>query len=70
MNLGPLVALLAADLTQAQTLIPVLAGLAFLIVGGVIMLGNHARGKEAGVCAIIGAAIMVAAPQISAGFHP
>lgn len=68
--LAPLLALLGSILAQALTLVPVIAGFALLIAGGVMALGNHQRGKEGIICALIGTAVMLTSQSVGAAIHP
>jgi len=67
--LAPLLGLLTAILTQALTLVPVIAGFALLIAGGIMALGNHQRGKEGIICALIGTAVMLTSMTVGAAIH-
>jgi len=64
--LSPLVALLTTISAQALTLVPFIAGFGILVGGGTLALGNHARGKEGIICAIIGGAVMLVSFTIGA----
>ncbi len=68
--LAPIAAFLATLLTQATTLVVPVVGIALLIAGGVMALGNHQRGKEAIVCALLGGAVMLSSGTIAAAVHP
>lgn len=68
--LAPLLALLNTILSQGLTLVPVIAGFALLIAGGVMALGNHQRGKEGIITALIGTAVMLTSQSIGAAIHP
>lgn len=67
--LGTLPNTLATLLTQVMTLIPFIIGFALLIAGGILALGNHQRGKEGVIAALIGGAIMLSSQSIGQGFH-
>jgi hypothetical protein len=60
---------LSALLTGAVGLVPIVVGIALVLSGAVLALGNHQRGKEGIICALVGGAIMLAAQSIGAGFH-
>lgn len=64
-----LVTQLTSILTGGLSLVPIVVGLALLIGGGILALGNHQRGKEGIICALIGGAVMLAAQSIGTGFH-
>lgn len=68
--LAPLGTFLTALLTSAigALIVPVI-GIALLISGGVMALGNHQRGKEGVICALIGGAIMLSSQTIAAAVH-
>lgn len=68
--LAPLTGLLGQLLAQAMTLAPIIIGFALLIGGAVLALGNHQRGKEGIICALVGGAVMLTSQQIGAALHP
>lgn len=67
---APIVSILNQILTAFQPVIVPLAGIALLMWGGVMMVGNHAKAREGIVCVIIGAAIMLGSQQIASAIHP
>jgi hypothetical protein len=67
--LGPLATLLTTLLTQALTLVPIVVGFALFIGGAVMALGNHQRGKEGIICALVGGAVMLTSMSIGAAVH-
>lgn len=67
--LASLLTLLTTILTQALTLVPIIAGFALLIAGGTMALGNHQRGKEGVITALIGTAIMLTSMTVGAAVH-
>lgn len=64
--LAPILSFLSTLLDQAITLVPVVVGLALVIGGGIMALGNHGRGKEAIVCALLGGAVMLGSKAMGA----
>jgi hypothetical protein len=64
--LAPLASLLTALSTQALTLVPFVAGFGLFVGGGTLALGNHQRGKEGVVCALLGGAVMLVSFTIGA----
>jgi hypothetical protein len=65
----PLATLVTQILTSALTLVPLIVGVALLLGGAVLALGNHQRGKEAVICALLGGAIMVTSQAVGASVH-
>ena len=56
--------LLSGILTQATGFVPYVVGFALIIAGGTLALGNHQHGKTAVALALVGGAVMLAAPTI------
>ena len=67
--LAPLVTIVTNILAAGLTLAPLVVGAGLLIAGGVMALGNHARGKEGIICSLIGGAVMLTSQQIGAALH-
>lgn len=53
-------------LNSAIPLVPVIVGIAIFIAGATLALGNHQRGKEGIMVALVGGAVMLAAPSMGA----
>lgn len=68
--LTPLVGFLGTLLAQALLLAPIIIGFGLLIGGAVLALGNHQRGREGVICALVGGAVMLTSQQIGAALHP
>ncbi len=68
--LGPIQNILTQLLDQGVTLVPVLAAIAILIYGGVLLFGNHQKGKEGLFFVVVGTAVMLGSKTIAAGIHP
>lgn len=63
--LAPIATFLTGLLTQGLTLALPIVGLALLLGGAVVALGNHQRGKEAIICALVGGAVMLSSQTIA-----
>lgn len=68
--LTPIQSVLSALLDQGVALVPVIVGLALLVAGGVMAIGNHQKGREGALFALIGGAIMLGSKTIAAAIHP
>lgn len=68
--LSPLVGFLGQLLGQALLLAPILVGFALFLYGAILALGNHQRGREGIICALVGGAVMLTSQQIGAALHP
>ncbi len=62
--LSSLLPILQNILNSAIPLVPVIVGIAIAIAGATLALGNHQRGKEGIMVALVGGAVMLAAPSI------
>lgn len=67
--LGPLVAFLGTLMASVLTLVPFIIGFALFAAGAVMAFGNHQRGKEGLIAAVVGGAIMLTSQTVGAGFH-
>lgn len=68
--IAPIITFLNNLLTQAGGLALPLIGLALLFAGAIMVLGNHHKGREGIICALIGGAVMLSAQTIAAAVHP
>jgi hypothetical protein len=69
-SLAPILNFLTQLLAQLLTLAPLIGGIALLLAGAVLALGNHGRGKEGIVCALAGVAVMLGSQTMAASVHP
>lgn len=65
----PILNMLTNLLQQLTTLAPVIIAIALFIAGFVLTLGNHQRGKELGIAAFIGGAVMLGAQTMASSIH-
>ena len=65
----PVQNILTAVIAALMTIAPLIITIAFFIAGFVLTLGNHQRGKELGVAAFIGGAIMLGSQTIAGAIH-
>lgn len=69
MSLAPILTFLTQLMAQLLTLAPMIGGIALLIAGAVLALGNHQRGREGIVCALAGVAVMLGSQTMATSVH-
>lgn len=67
--LTPVQNLLSSLLDQGMTIIPIIAGICIAIYGVTMMMGDHAKGRQGVVWALVGTAISLGAKTIAASIH-
>ena len=67
--LQPIINILTQLLQQLTTLAPVIIGLAVFAAGAIIALGNHNKGRDLVIAAIVGGVVMLGAQTIASGIH-
>lgn len=68
--LAPVQNIVTQLLDQGVVLVPVILGLCLLIYGVVMMMGDHAKGRQGMVWSLVGAAVALGAKTIAAAVHP
>lgn len=68
--LAPIQSLLTQLQAQLLTLIPIVAGLCAAAYGVVMMLGDHAKGRNGLLWTGIGGAVALGSATIAAAIHP
>jgi Na+/phosphate symporter len=69
MSLAPLVQFATTLNAQLITLAIPILGFCIFVAGAVYAFGNHNHGKERGLAAMVGGAIMLASQTLAASFH-
>lgn len=59
-----LISVLTNILNSGVSLVPIVVGIALVIAGATLTLGNHQHGKSGVLLALVGGAVMLAAPTI------
>ena len=67
MDITPIKNMLDTSLTTLLTLVPVIVGIALFVAGCIMAFGNHNHGRERGIWAMIGGAVMLGAKVMGAG---
>lgn len=68
--LTPVFNFLTQLLAALLTLVPLIGGVALILAGAYLALGNHQRGREGIICALCGLAVMLGAQTMAAAVHP
>lgn len=68
--LTPIISLLTQLQGQVLTLVPVVAGLCAATYGVVMMIGDHAKGRQGLIWTGIGGAVALGSTTIAASIHP
>lgn len=67
--LQPIINVLTQLLQQLGQLAPVIIGLAVFAAGAIMALGNHNKGRDLVIAAVIGGVVMLGAQTIAASIH-
>jgi hypothetical protein len=68
--LDPIKNIVTQLLDQGILLVPIILGLCLAVYGVVMMMGDHAKGRQGMVWSLIGAAVALGAKTIAANVHP
>ena len=67
--LGPVQTLLTNLLDQGTAIIPVILGICIMVYGIVMAMGDHAKGRQGIVWALVGGSMALGARTIAAAIH-
>lgn len=68
--LGPVQNLLSSLLDQGMAIVPVILGLCIAVYGIVMAMGDHAKGRQGVIWALVGGSLALGAKTIAAAIHP
>ena len=68
--LGPVQNLLSSLLDQGTTIIPIILGLCIMVYGIIMAMGDHAKGRQGIIWALVGGSMALGARTIAAAIHP
>lgn len=68
--LAPIVSIVTQMQAQVMTLVPGVAGLCAAAYGIVMMLGDHAKGRQGLIWTGVGGAVALGSATIAANIHP
>lgn len=68
--LTPVQNVVSSLLDQGVLIVPVVVGLCLLVYGLVMAMGDHSKGRQGMIWALVGGAVALGAKTIAAGIHP